>query len=248
MSLQLFLTWLRSRRQRLEQVLAQRELTHTLSLARYRLHHYLAAAIADHARGDCLDAGSGRSPYRRMLSADATQVVSIDIEDGSGNLDILGDIQSMPQVASDAFDTVLCSQVLEHVPRPWEAMAEFSRVLRPGGVLLLTVPHLSWIHEAPHDYYRYTKYGLKDLASSAGLVSQSVEPTGGLLCFLLHGVSVAWMSVFGALPGMRWPAWALNYVFLVRCADLVDRCIGAPSVYPCDYMLLANKPKEADEL
>ena len=241
MSLQSILRSLRSRRQHLEGVLAERKLTHTLSLARYRLHHQLASAISTNAKGDCLDAGAGRSPYGEMLAAQGHKVVSIDIEDRSGNLDIEGDIQCMPHVASGSFDTVLCSQVLEHVPRPWEAMNELARVLRPGGQLIVTVPHLSWIHEAPHDYYRYTMYGLRHLSNSAGLVARSVKPTGGLFCFLLHGVSVAWMSLFGALPGMRWPAWALNYVFLVRCADLVDRCVGVSSVYPCDYLLVAVK-------
>ena len=241
------LQWLRSRRHRLEGILAERGLTHTLSLARYRLHHRLATTLATHAKGDCLDAGSGRSPYREMLEVRGNRVVSMDIENRSGSLDIQGDIQSMPQVASESFDTILCSQVLEHVPRPWDAMAELARVLRPGGRLLLTVPHLSMIHEAPHDYYRYTRYGLEALSRRVGLSASTICPTGGILCFLTHSASIAWMSLIGCLPGMLWPAWMLNYLLLVRFADLLDRCVGFPSVYPCDYLLLAFKQQNDGE-
>ncbi|MEM1227819.1 MAG: class I SAM-dependent methyltransferase [Planctomycetota bacterium] len=220
-------------------------MTHTLSLARYRLHQRLQAAIDEYATGRCLDAGSGRSPYRALLAHRGGSVVSIDIEDRSGPLDIQGDIQCMPQVASESFDTVLCSQVLEHVPRPWDAMAELARVLRPGGRVLLTVPHLSVIHEAPHDYFRYTRYGLAALARGAGLSHPVVRPTGGLLCFLMHGVSAAWMSIVACLPGMLWPAWAVNYLLLVRVAGVLDRMVGFRSIYPCDYLLVARKPSRA---
>ncbi len=237
---------LRQRRRRLDDQLAGRDLAHTFSLARDRLHRHLSAAIAAYARGDCLDAGSGRSPYKRLLAARGQSVLSIDIEDRSGQLDLIADVQNLHALHDDSFDTVLCSQVLEHVPRPWDALAEMARVLRPGGRLLLTVPHLSMIHEAPHDYFRYTRYGLRSLCQRAGLAVESVEPTGGLICFLSHNASVVWMSACGSLPGMMWPVWFVNYVLLVRIGSGLDRLLGLPSVYPCDYLLVARKPSIGD--
>lgn len=233
---------LRQRRRKLDDVLTQRGMAHTFSLARRRLHQHLSAAIQQYAHGDCLDAGSGRSPYRRLLAAQGTSVLSIDVEDRTGQLDMIADIQDLHALHDESFDTVLCSQVLEHVPRPWEAMDELARVLRPGGRLLLTVPHLSLIHEAPHDYYRYTQFGLRSLCERAGLIVESVEPTGGLICFLAHNASVVWMSTFGSLPAMMWPAWFINHTFLVRGLGMLDRLCGLPSVYPCDHMLIARKP------
>ena len=147
-------------RQQLDDVLTQRGMAHTFSLARYRLQRYVSRYINRYVDGDCLDAGCGRSPYRSMLAAKATEVVSLDVEDRGGGADLIGDIQNLTQIQEASFDTVFCSQVLEHVPRPWEAFSEFARVLRPGGRLILTVPHLSVIHEAPHDYFRNTQYGM----------------------------------------------------------------------------------------
>lgn len=229
-------------RQKLDDVLTQRGLAHTFSLARYRLHRYASQSIEQHARGDCLDAGCGRSPYRPMLSASAASVVSLDVEDRGGGADLIGDVQNLAQIEDASFDTIFCSQVLEHVPRPWQAFAEFARVLRPGGRLIVTVPHLSVIHEAPHDYYRYTPYGLNALCEQASLQVEDVEPTGGLISFLSHGCSWALMCTAGGLPLMRWPVWLFNYVFFVRALDLVDRLIGMSSRYPCDHVVVARRP------
>ena len=212
-------------RARLEEALARVGLLHTLSLARLRLHRGLEAAIANHARGRCLDAGSGRSPYREMLAARATEVVSVDVEDRSGRVDLIADVQEMPQVESGTFDTVLCTQVIEHVPRPWDALAELARVLAPGGTLVLTAPHLSVVHEAPHDFYRYTKYGLASLCERSGLEVVEVSPTGGLLTFLGHGASAALMSTLGVVPLLRWPVWLVNYALLVQLLGVFDRVV-----------------------
>lgn len=74
---------------------------------------------------------------------------------------------------------VLATQVLEHVPEPKQMLQEISRVLRPGGHLILTAPHIWGIHEAPHDYFRFTHYGLEYLARQAGLHKVYIKAMGG---------------------------------------------------------------------
>jgi SAM-dependent methyltransferase len=235
------LAWLRRRRVRVEAALSRRGLTHTFSLARRRLRLRLAAAIREYAGGDCLDCGSGRSPYRHLLRRQGSSVTSVDIEDRSGEVDLLADIQEMPQIGDGSFDTILCTQVLEHVPRPWRAMAELSRVLRPGGQLILSVPHLSAVHEPPHDFYRYTRFGLTALCTQSGLEVLRLEPTGGLVSFLAHGVSLGVMSTLAAVPGLMWPVWLFNYLFLVLLTEPLDHLLGLAAVYPCDYVLVARR-------
>ncbi len=241
------LTKLRERRGRCDATLAHHGLTHTFSLSRARLHHHLELAIDRLAKGDCLDAGSGRAPYRRLLATRCSRLTSVDVEDRGSGLDLLADIQNMPEVASQSFDTVLCSQVLEHVPRPWDAISEITRVLRPNGRLLLTVPHLSMLHEVPHDYYRYTEFGLRYLCTRAGLQPESLKPTGGLFCFLGHTASLVWMSTIGTLPGLFWVSWLLNQLLLVKVLGILDRVLGLPALFPCDYLLIARKPPISDE-
>jgi SAM-dependent methyltransferase len=233
---------LRRRRGALENSLTRARLAHTVSPARYRLHQTIDRAIGEHARGDCLDAGSGRSPYKQLLSNHGQSVMSIDVEDRAGEVDRVVDVQHMPELADNSCDTILCTQVLEHLPRPWAAMCEFSRILRPNGTLIITVPHLSMIHEAPHDYYRFTCYSLRSLSERSQLQVLRLEPIGGLFCFLGHGASLAFMCTLGAVPGLRWVSWGLNYVFMVRMVTLIDRICGLPDLYPCDYLLIARRP------
>ena len=81
--------------------------------------------------------------------------------------DIVGDVMALA-LPDASFDAVLCLAVLEHVPRPWDAVREMHRVLAPGGTLLLYVPFLSPYHAMPGyygDYFRYTEDGLRSLCS-----------------------------------------------------------------------------------
>ena len=82
---------------------------------------------------------------------------------------------------SGAFDAVLCTEVLEHVPEPAEFLREVHRIIAPGGALLLTTPQTWGLHEEPYDFYRYTKYGLRYLFGKAGFEVVDVAPTTGTL-------------------------------------------------------------------
>ncbi len=213
---------------------------HAFSLATWRLHR-ATLPLLEHAAGRVLDAGSGRSPYKPLLRGRGLQVLSLDVEDRAGEIDWLGDLQEMPQVETASVGTVLCTQVLEHLPRPWAAIDEIARVLEPGGVLLLSVPHLSAIHEAPHDYWRYTRHGLEALLTSRGFEIRELRESGGLFCFLGHLLSHAWLGALGGAPLLGRAAWALNYLLLVRGLDWLDRLAGAPSLLPCDYVVRAER-------
>lgn len=77
-------------------------------------------------------------------------------------LDVQFDAHSLP-FASEQFEHVLCVEVLEHCQNPQRVIDECYRVLRPGGTLILTTRFLFPLHDAPHDYFRFTKYGLQHL-------------------------------------------------------------------------------------
>lgn len=235
---------LRRRRQAVEATYFARKRLHTVSLPRFRLHGFTTEALREHGQGDLLEVGAGLSPYSATLAEVADRVTTLDIEDRSGTVDLIGDVQSMPEVGDETFDTVLCTQVLEHVPDPARAVREIARVLRPGGCLIATVPHLSMIHEAPHDYFRFTEYGLTYLCQEADLVVERLVPTGGLVSFLAHTASLALLSTLGSLPLLGPLARLVNYLLLVRGMDYVDRLFGAPSHFPRDYLVVARKPNE----
>ncbi len=104
-----------------------------------------------------LDIGSGGSSYQRFFPNRLT----IDV-DPSRKPDIVADAEALP-FADGEFEGVLCTEVLEHVKHPSQAIAEMHRVLAPGGKLILTTRFVYPIHDAPNDYWRFTKYGLSML-------------------------------------------------------------------------------------
>ena len=240
-----FLSFLKRQRWLVEENLARKRKSHTFSLARYLLHKRLALLIKTYVEGVCLDAGSGHSPFKESLTALATRVVTVDSENRSGEVDLIADIQNMPSIADASMDTVLCSQVLEHVPRPCDAISEMYRVLKDNGHVILSVPHLSPIHEAPHDYFRYTEYGLNSLLTSHGFRVLELHPAGGLLSFLAHPATSLTVSLFASVPGLRTLAWFCNYVLLVRLLEPVDRVFGMLSVFPVNYVVVARKISHA---
>lgn len=125
--------------------------------------------------GRVLDAGCGGQAYRRFLHPE--RYVPMEYN-RAVRPELLGDVQHLP-FASESFDNLLCTEVLEHVPEPGHGLDELYRVLRPGGRALVTVP-MSWnLHYQPHDYYRYTRYGLSYMARRSGFEVERIERLGG---------------------------------------------------------------------
>lgn len=104
-----------------------------------------------------LDIGCANSAYSRHFP----NRVGLDIEPGTG-VDVVADAHDLP-FPDSSFELVLCTEVLEHLHTPQRGIDEMYRVLAPGGTLLLTTRFVFPLHDTPHDYFRYTKYGLKHL-------------------------------------------------------------------------------------
>ena len=138
--------------------------------------------VAHHAGGRLLDVGCGVKPYRELF-ANVRDYIGIERPgtlSGSTVVDAWADALALP-FRDGAFHTVLCNEVLEHVPEPGRLFAEAARVLAEGGVLILSTPQVWGLHEEPFDFYRYTRYGLEYLARTHGLAPLEVRATCGTL-------------------------------------------------------------------
>ena len=121
-------------------------------------------------RGSLLDVGCGEMPYRTFLPVEV-DYVGIDVPQAgafsmSGNDEIISFDGHYIPFSDAAFDTVLCTEVLEHSPEPTMLIAEIERVLKPGGKLIATVPFSARVHYAPYDYHRFSKYALAGMFRS----------------------------------------------------------------------------------
>jgi SAM-dependent methyltransferase len=136
-----------------------------------------------------LDLGCSNKPYEPLIARYAGRLVGVDIEPGP-RVDIVASADRLP-LDSETFDCVLCTQVLQYVPKPSQAVAEMRRILKPGGLLLLSTHGASFVDRRGGDRWRWTQYGLQDVLDQAGTWS-SVEilPAGGVMtaaAYLLAG-------------------------------------------------------------
>ena len=161
-------------------------LTNPFYFARSNLHRNLTK-VAAHARGRMLDVGCGQKPYRKLFSVSEYVGVEIDTPDNRAKkqADFFYDGHSLP-FESGSFDTILASQVFEHVFNPDEFLCELGRVLRPGGCLLLTLPFVWDEHEQPYDFARYSSFGLRHLLQQHGFEVREVHKSGADLSVVLQ--------------------------------------------------------------
>lgn len=125
-----------------------------------------------------LDIGAGPSQFRDLFAQH--EYIGLDFYPYE-QVSIIADITKPLPIADAVFDVVILSNVLEHVPYPLELLIESRRVLKPGGLLLATVPFLLRVHQEPYDYGRYTSFALERFAKDAGFATSTVEPLGDLV-------------------------------------------------------------------
>jgi len=164
----------------------------------------LCEAISEFApllSGRLLDVGCGSKPYKSLFVVDAYIGLDIDSEMARmrGIADYLYDGSAFPFTDS-SFDAVLCNQVLEHVFNPDEFLGEITRVLKPGGKLLLTVPFVWDEHEQPYDYARYSSFGLRVLLEKQGLRVLQHKKLGADASILFQLANAYLFKVTQSLP------------------------------------------------
>jgi SAM-dependent methyltransferase len=167
--------------------------------------------VAGLARGRLLDLGCGNRRYERLFVH--ARYVGYDVDTQGARPDVCGHAAALP-FRDASFDAALCTQVLEHVTSPADMLLELRRVLAPGGVLILTAPQHWRLHEEPHDYWRFTKYGLQRLLDDAGFEVRTLRAQGGVWRLVGQAVNNAVYVRLGAGPIARLAFIAVNVLAL----------------------------------
>ncbi len=157
--------------------------------------------LAQHVAGKLLDLGCGNAPLYGVYQPHAEEVICIDwpqtLHEASF-IDAACDLNEGIPLATESFDTILASDVLEHIAQPDILFSDIVRVLRPQGKLILGVPFMYWLHEEPYDFHRYTEHKLRHFCDQHGLSVLSLEPYGGFreICMDLIGknLRVGWKA------------------------------------------------------
>ena len=206
-------------------------------------------AIKKHAKGRLLDLGCGEVPLYGMYKDLVDNNTCVDWRKSihqNHHVDNFVDLNGPLPFQDHSFDTILTTDVLEHIREPEICWREMSRVLAPGGKLILCVPFLYWQHEEPYDYFRYTSHKLKDYCEIHGLQILELEPYGGGLEVILdisgkHIARHAWLSAMHL---------ALTKL-LMRLSPLRALSDDQKNEFPLGFCLVALKnvpPKSSGQL
>lgn len=149
----------------------------------YIHYHFLQSdiheALSQYARGILLDLGCGNKPYEEQYGQTCERSIGCDVIQSSNNrADLLCEATSLP-FTKNLFNTVFCTQVMEHVFDHGKLLSECHRVLKSDGYLVLTVPFCWELHEEPFDFFRFSKHGLQQLFEDAGFTDITIKPNGG---------------------------------------------------------------------
>jgi SAM-dependent methyltransferase len=135
-----------------------------------------------HCRGDVLDLGCGQAPFYHAYRDYSTSITCVDWGTSPHNVrhaDHLCDLNEPIPLPEASFDTVIFSDVMEHLYKPHQVFGEIHRLLRPGGKLLMNVPFMYWLHEQPYDFYRYTRFALERMATESNFNVVELREEGG---------------------------------------------------------------------
>lgn len=205
--------------------------------------------VKTYARGMMLDVGCGTRRYESIFRETVDSYIGLDwpeIKDRALQ-DVIGDAMKIP-FKNASFDVVLATELMEHLPAPHNFLVEVARVLREGGIFILSVPFMEPVHEAPRDYYRFTRFSLRLLLEEHGFSIQKIWKKGGW-----------WSVVLGSFVNQSLYDWAtspdkmgrrryglLAYLVLPVCASMqwlayqLDRVFNSQK-YTLGYTVLAKR-------
>lgn len=206
----------------------------------HRINKNCATFILKYLKGTVLDIGCGEKPYEHIFQQNISDYVGLEHPNTlhkNKKIDVFGDACTLP-IKNSTIDCVVSFQVMEHVAEPNQMIAEIHRILKKDGVVAITAPFMWGIHEAPYDYYRYTRYGLEYLFKKHGFEIMELKANTG----------------YWSTAGLRFNYYLARYgkssiyyllspiFFFVQVISLILDKVDKVDTDTASYTLIAKKP------
>lgn len=201
--------------------------------------------LRQHASGKLLDLGCGKVPlygaYRELVT-DNICVDWVNTLHKNQHLDYELDLTKQLPFKDSEFDTIILSDVLEHIPVPEQLWAEMTRILSRDGKIIMNVPFYYWLHEKPHDYYRYTEFALRRFVETSGLKLIQLEPMGGVTEIMadIFAKNILRLPALGRSFALS-AQWLASSFRRTRRGKRLSTATGMN--FPFGYFLVAQKPQ-----
>jgi len=201
----------------------------------YLVYLYLFDALeyaSKFVSGRLMDIGCGNKPYKKLFGNISEHFGCDIVQSSASQADIICDVLNIP-CRNESFDSVLSTQVIEHVAEPQSLCSEAFRILKPHGYFILSGPMYWYLHEEPYDFYRFTKYGFRHMLEKAGFEVTEVLPNGGKWAMLgLTSIHTIQSSRFNKPFVVKWINKTCSYLDKRRFDEISTS----------NYVVIARKP------
>lgn len=184
-----------------------------------------------------MDLGAGSAKYRDIIKNKAEKYIAFDLVPGP-NIDVTGDIFNMP-FKDGQFDVVVSTQVLEHVGKPWIMAKEIGRVLKKGGICIITAPFMTPYHPDPSDYFRYSKEGLEFLFKNEGFEIIEYGCYGKIFTVLSEMIRFGFFNRYKKKNTGRVRKRFIG--FMIKVAEFLDGFLRKDPVIYVNSFIIAKK-------
>ena len=185
--------------------------------------------------GKTLDLGAGNAKYKQIIKERADEYLAFDMFSGP-NIDVVGDA-SNTIFPEENFDTIISTQLLEHVERPWLVIKEIRRILKKGGVCILTAPFINPYHNDPGDYFRYTTSGIKSLFINENFEIVDCDSYGQTFTVLYGFIKFSFFSPYKKSKKGRY----IMNEFLLKIAKFLNKFTKNRIIYDSVYVVAKKK-------
>jgi len=199
--------------------------------------------LQQHAKGALLDLGCGKAPLFIAYKDYVSNIICVDWENTlhkNEYLDFECDLTKVLPFSDGEFDTIILSDVLEHIPQPEHLWKEMSRILSRNGKIIMNVPFYYWLHEQPHDYYRYTEFALRRFVESSGLRLIQLNTIGGAPEIMadIFSKNILHLRGIGHFLAM-FAQWVTSCFIKTKIGKKVSKATS--NSFPLGYFLIAEK-------
>ncbi|OFY20723.1 MAG: hypothetical protein A2W98_01260 [Bacteroidetes bacterium GWF2_33_38] len=207
---------------------------------RFAIYSKTKKLCAEHISGRVLEIGAGGNYLKEEFKNAYNEWISLDYDLRSDSIDIRGDGQNLP-FKNEIFDTIISIDVLEHVPNPEKFVSEIFRVMKPNGKVILSTPFFFYLHEEPHDFFRFSKYGLKVLFERNGFNVQEVTPTAGLISIIGILISIFLTRIFKFSKILLKFMLKINRFFQLKLLLPIDNKLDKNKRFAQGHFIIAKK-------
>ena len=188
--------------------------------------------IMPHIRGRVLDLGAGMAKYKEIIKKSAAEYIACDAVKNE-NIDTVCDVTNLV-FPTESFDTVISTQVFEHVDNPFAVAREIKKVLKIGGNAIITAPFMFPFHADPKDNFRFSREGLEEIFKSIDFEIIDSGIYGGFFMVLSEMIHFSWFNPYKNKSGKI-------FAIIERIAKFFDKLISSKILYANAFVVAKKR-------